>query len=661
MRRKREVEQPTASIWTPTTTPTTASKGSNAAPPVRPPVFANGMQMRSDRSAEPGKPDKPGPRCSLASAQVTQEKQKKKAEKETAAAKRKQGLRDAAAIERRVIDKDAAAGDHPPATNVQKKRRTRDAAPKPLQPVDYGVPDEPRDRASSGSDDDFIPPTTTPADDDLIDDSDVEAVKKSKKPPKKQKGHLRESINQMRDEMDTDPSGEVQVPKRRASEAGSIGHVESFTSLHLLTLPRSRKSSSKKIKTMTGMLPGWERGHTAFHGEDERGRSHSANSYTSHGASSRSQSAGSALSVPMSEADASGNELWGPMDSDEDETEEREYAAGNVEDVKTARRTTASIAGIVDTDTPELVPLATPANHRLKKKDIRINHLPPDKNVQGTFYVEFGSILVSRTAALARWSRLPDQAILHLFNETYPDWSVEAGNALGTRVVLKLSEDRVANLQTRLGSTAIELIEQLFAGKPINDVAADVEWLLTAISSDKYTQYHVFYFTSVDKVVDEGGDTKPKNPKNIFRHPLILGTLATFCKLTKNKQGVLGPRDDDKQLDGMHPGGALALAVQAVKRALMLYTSGSKSTTRPPTFSKDNHGDRPGAPVVRKIDEIIKLLPPSKWNAIIAGARAAAVDAKKTQVVAPLAPVEDGHSLGERVGLLGGDSDEEDA
>ncbi|KAJ7048410.1 hypothetical protein C8F01DRAFT_1094959, partial [Mycena amicta] len=166
MRRKREVEQPTASIWTPTTTPTTASKGSNAAPPVRPPVFANGMQMRSDRSAEPGKPDKPGPRCS--SAQVTQEKQKKKAEKETAAAKRKQGLRYAAAIERRVIDKDAAAGDHPPATNVQKKRRTRDAAPKPLQPVDYGVPDEPRDRASSGSDDDFIPPTTTPADDNSL-------------------------------------------------------------------------------------------------------------------------------------------------------------------------------------------------------------------------------------------------------------------------------------------------------------------------------------------------------------------------------------------------------------------------------------------------------------------------------------------------------------
>ncbi|KAJ7058897.1 hypothetical protein C8F01DRAFT_1147456 [Mycena amicta] len=100
-------------------------------------------------------------------------------------------------------------------------------------------------------------------------------------------------------------------------------------------------------------------------------------------------------------------------------------------------------------------------------------------------------------------------------------------------------------MQTHLGSMAIELVDQLYAGKSVDVIQDDVEAYQGPV-----------YFTSVDNVVNDAGEIIPKNPKEIFRQPFVLGTLAKFCKLTKDLQGVLRPRDDDKPLAGMHPCGA---------------------------------------------------------------------------------------------------------
>ncbi|KAF7299535.1 hypothetical protein MIND_00903900 [Mycena indigotica] len=617
----------------------------------QPPTLESGMSLRQNRISA-AKPDmKKASRRSTT--QAAQDRASAAADKETRLAQREQGKVDAAVLERaslRKVTTPAEALDHPLEVDLP-ERQLRERPKEPLKPVDYGVDEEPRkDPISSGSgtEGEFQPENEEEEEEssDEVMDVDSEEEPAHKKKSKAVKGDKRREVAHLRDTVlvDSDDDGAPLSGKRKTSAR-----------------PSSSPATRKKARKVSGLHAGWENGRTktpsyfvaAPEPAHERGRSRTpASQY--HGASSRSHSAGSALSVPMSdwqdsERGGSSERPWG-MPSDEDDMEESKYA-DNVEaaDVKAARQTSASIAGIVKTEIPGLVPVRSmPQHNEVPARLIRHEHLP--RVVQPTFWHEYGSELIGYMAGLLPpWERPTKEQVIELYNESY-DREVDQ-NSEEARRVWKLSSDRMSDVANGLAKTALAVIDAYCADKTAAEIQADVARLLTIIPSDDFTEYRHFFFESVETGVDDMGSTTYM-PTKVFRHPFVIDTFAAFCKITKDTNGNLGPPSSVKE----RPCAALVLTVQAIQRALECWESGTRSKTVP-AFSKDNYA-RPAVDDIAthiKLHEVTGMLSSDAWDDLIARSRVAATNmGKKRKAAVVSAPARSAGPSGVRVGLLGG-------
>jgi hypothetical protein len=84
---------------------------------------------------------------------------------------------------------------------------------------------------------------------------------------------------------------------------------------------------------------------------------------------------------------------------------------------------------------------------------------------------------------------------------------------------------RISNFYSAIGSVAVKVVDAYFLGKSKDDIRKDAEWLLTEIPWDDYSLYYVFFFTSVERVVDKEGNETFINKK--VRDTRCLPALCT--------------------------------------------------------------------------------------------------------------------------------------
>nr|GAT55364.1 predicted protein [Mycena chlorophos] len=650
--RKKAPGGPVPSSWTQSSVLSDSDDGARI--PAKAATSTRILPQRENRGKNPLRVDVPPekPRSRRSKAEAQRARDDAEAAKEAARRKREQGLQKAAAAELKSLQAGKGRGasdDHPVPSDLEKIPRLRAPKAHTAKTVDYGLsPEKPLALSDHSSDDDDASDIYEDdkeaasggggdgGDDDdeemEIEGSDAGKEPTPKEKAKKRKTALRQQVDVLRHDMDERAS--LPPPKRKASDAVSI---------------ESTKSRKKK-KGTTGLNPNWERGGSAFLGEDgdNRGRPRTANSSA---APSRSQSAGSALSIPRSEyvsTDVGSEGDWRPVESeDEDDSAERHYAA--TASVVAARK---SLAGIVPTDLPELTRSSTTLAN-LKVRDIKLRHLP-HATVRETFDTFYGSQLVSYAATLKPWQRPSAEERIFIFNYEYPDFKLRPENVGELRVVTKLGDDCIYRAWGKLASTALTLVKDMRQALGATQFKAEVRRLLERVPSDDSTEYYVFCFASIEKIDHDDGRIEWKNDKGIFRGELILGTFAALCKQTKSRSGELGPIP----VEDRFPHNGLTLTVQAVHRALTYYKTGDKSEDPLPPFSQDSYGVRPGNATATRIYEVTRLLKAKAWAAIIDGARAAA-RAKKGKRASRESSPPPPATPAPCIGLLGADSDED--
>jgi hypothetical protein len=89
------------------------------------------------------------------------------------------------------------------------------------------------------------------------------------------------------------------------------------------------------------------------------------------------------------------------------------------------------------TSVPEFVPPSKSADLVKRKQDIRFKHLPPQ--IVYSFQNNFSPLICQLFGALRPWGKsLPDEQILKLFSNEFPEHAMFIGSDWGKKVILKL-------------------------------------------------------------------------------------------------------------------------------------------------------------------------------------------------------------------------------
>ncbi|KAK7027766.1 hypothetical protein R3P38DRAFT_3315303 [Favolaschia claudopus] len=569
--------------------------------------------LRPDRAANPGNPDKP--RTPRTHEEVEAEKAKKAHTKKQAQQKRVQSINRAAAIENQMLEDDSvrrANANRPPPTDSRKIPRLR---PKThTAPAEEQIQD-PDPFEGSGSDDEFQPDseldTGDPdvefeSEDDLMDASEDEQPPPKPVKTKPPKPSIRRDVEAER----LRQGGTVADGKRKATS--------------------SQQAKKQKKASIGGIRVGWN---------VERGRSPSVDLTQLHRARSSSSGVMSFMSRRSASSDAgfggppgSDSSVIGGVTSDEDDGEEGVVERENVE---VARKKTASIAGIVDTDVPGYVDPSThhraaSSSSKLKKSDINLTNIPSD--IRSDYKIKFTPPLLDFVGSLEGWADPTQEELIHIWNVTFPTYCVAGNDEAQVQIIVKLAQGKVEGWRNRIATAGIAAWKQQFRNKTKQEIVDEVKKLLEGTDRDR-----MFYYRDVER--DEEG--KVLKCKGIFQSKAFSRVLGVHSAATAS-ESMPGPVFFDSSDPNTYPVGALTLACQSLKRGLNYFKTGELVVPAGTSghFSKTNWQDRYDnsegvhkvIPSTSAITKVVKKLNATHWDKIIKAAKAAS-----TQSDAPAA------------------------
>jgi len=191
----------------------------------------------------------------------------------------------------------------------------------------------------------------------------------------------------------------------------------------------------------------------------------------------------------------------------------------------------------------------------------------------------------------------------------FPDETFAAVSEWHVQVIEKLVEDRLATWRNKFAKTALLYLQDgIFSRLPNNSQNERATWCEWAISGEN-DLHHPFYYLEYESRELASG---------IFQSPLVSAVLAAHLAGLSH----LRIHDPTKR-----PTGALVHAIQAVKRAILMWRTGQLVTPPRPLgdYSKSNWGDkievREGQQVhVKTASMILKLvskLKPKQWQKIL--------------------------------------------
>ncbi|KAJ7760257.1 hypothetical protein DFH07DRAFT_939983 [Mycena maculata] len=498
----------------PKATPKTSPKPRPFAPTVS-------MALRPKRAAQPGALDMPQEKRSHE--QTQKDKQAEDDKKRQAAAKKKQGIVNVAAIENKTAAEDKTRDEqanHPPTTLMAKVLRRRPETAPNADIIEGEIIDPISD--GPGSSDEYRPDKED--EDEQMDPSEDEqgagpAPKPTGRAKKLPKGAYRTAVDDERKKQAGSTSSEAQPPqsKRKA-----------------VTADASKARATKKIKEtpVGGLRDGWGRGRTpAVDSFDAR----SASSAMSVDARGRSKSGGSTMSVDRggySSSDAgfgptSDASNFGGIESDVDDGEEQSEMAD--EKGKSARTKVSSLAGIVDTDAPGLVPLRHQPEQRLQKSKINLNHLP--EAIRAEFRTSFTPSLLEHAGRIPAWTDPSPGDILRIWETVFPDYAPTTERA--KMIVLKLAEDRIYSWRHNLADVGVDVLQNTWIElelKNPEEIKETVEFYLKGDND----RSRVYYYETYE---NEDGEVDPK----VFARTLAAHFTAIAEHLSEGCSGLGGP------------------------------------------------------------------------------------------------------------------------
>ncbi|KAJ7837315.1 hypothetical protein B0H13DRAFT_2677899 [Mycena leptocephala] len=334
-------------------------------------------------------------------------------------------------------------------------------------------------------------------------------------------------------------------------------------------------------------------------------------------------------SVPPSEYQDSSEGLGG-IGSDIDDGDEAGWARerdkekvgrglGNLSKIN-------SLAGIVDTDAPGLVPLrSAKSKDKIKKSDIRLRDLPSE--LQADFGKLFTPALIRYVSLLPPWQNVDWEEVAEIWDGLFPDEELAKDLNLRT-IVVKLADDKITAYRNSFSSTEVKALDELYAQEEAKtpEARADVVACLLEGNDTNRAFYYREYADKEGNVIQKG----------LFQSHLITRGLASHYAAIRSPTA---PVEDPETTE--FPETPLVYTIQAAKRALNYSVTGELVVPgqRLGEFSKANWGDkvefREGRPitvnttsslvtVVRKLEN-----KPLLWRKIIKAAIEASLPKKR--------------------------------
>ncbi|KAJ7154345.1 hypothetical protein C8R43DRAFT_885040, partial [Mycena crocata] len=196
-----------------------------------------------------------------------------------------------------------------------------------------------------------------------------------------------------------------------------------------------------------------------------------------------------------------------------------------------------SLAGIVETNAPGLVPLRpSKSESRLKKADIRLSHLP--LSTQSDFGTVYTRDLLLYIATLPPWASLEGwQELAEIWDPLFPLYPLASNQSLQV-IVLKLSEDKIAAYRNGYSTAAVKALEDLYAAWEAyspEDRASVVECLQRGDDASRafyYREYDDEGEAVVRKVRNNGASSLRSALTIGYGQGLFQGFLVTACLAT---------------------------------------------------------------------------------------------------------------------------------
>ncbi|KAJ7429554.1 hypothetical protein B0H11DRAFT_2300478 [Mycena galericulata] len=297
------------------------------------------------------------------------------------------------------------------------------------------------------------------------------------------------------------------------------------------------------------------------------------------------------------------------------------YHAG----LQSARTKVSSLAGIVDTDAPGLVPLRRQPEQRLQKSKITLNHLP--EAICSELRTSFTPSLLEYAGLIPAWTDPSPGDILRIFETVFSDYAPTTERA--KMVVLKLAEDRIYSWRHTLADVAVDVLQNTWIEldlKNPEEIKETVEFYLKG-DSDRSRVYYYETYENEDGEVD---------PKGIFRGYVFARTLAAHFAAIANSK--IDETHFNCNKPSTYPKGVVVLVAQALKRGLNYMATGKLIILERPlgTFSKLNWGDHTEYHQGQAVDitststvaGVVDKLSAKRWDRIVAAAKSIASKGK---------------------------------
>ncbi|KAJ7065173.1 hypothetical protein C8F01DRAFT_732837 [Mycena amicta] len=473
------------------------------------------------------------------------------------------------------------------------------------------------------TDDEYQPPpeplaVDEPSEDDVMDASEEEGRPKKGKKPAGAKAKI---------------SVRTQVEGKRA-ELASAGRKRAASVARLSPAPVSTKMMRLDFAALK--TPN-ERGRSSTPAASlMRGRSSSSGIGSVHAGSSRGRSTSSGAGYERDD-DGIG---FGGIDSDADDTGEREAARTSTAGGRAARKNSqTAFATIVETVVPGVVVPASrhiPAAQRARgRSNHNLETLPLAIRDALTKDVFPHSIEAHFTANPNPWTEISLERVFGLYTEVTREEDPMEKDARVQKTMHHQVVQKFHTFRNKMASTAVDIapgIIDAYAEKEGLTRAQAVGDLLEIVHPEMEIPY--FCFREVEYDADGG-----VYPRGLYESEGVLRVFSAFCSSTK-RSGALGPIYFNHNDPNTCPRGALVLAVQALKRAFNYSTSGSLVLTKSSTtgFSKanwDDHWEYPEGvktPVAStsSIVACVEQLTADQWRRIVKAAQVFAGSSSNT-------------------------------
>ncbi|KAJ7938039.1 hypothetical protein B0H13DRAFT_2302127 [Mycena leptocephala] len=245
-----------------------------------------------------------------------------------------------------------------------------------------------------------------------------------------------------------------------------------------------------------------------------------------------------------------------------------------------------SLAGIVDTDAPGLVPLRSArSGDKVKKSTIRLRDLPSE--LQANFGKLFTPALIRYVASLPPWQNPEAEEVAEIWDPLFPENELAHDQDLETKV-LKLANDKITAYRNMFSTTEVKALDEVYANKQAKTPEARAVVVELLLEGDD--RGRAFYYRNYAD--DEGNVIQ----KGLFQgHLIIRGLAAHYAAIRSPNDPVEDPETTE------FPETPLVYTIQAVCTLSSISRADWKLTpvrrnvlspTRLGNFSRENWADK---------------------------------------------------------------------